>query len=251
MSCRDYDRYIQLYVDQEINETDRRKLLEHTRSCPSCRRELKEMVALVSSMEDIRQDIRPATPIFFKGFFKWVAVCSVAVSFVYIAMPLAQFAFFNKSGRDPVQPVQSVQHSVMVLASQEEPLYIPNDDSVQVINPGKLSEEGFKSEATLVYPSAISYFLEKNRAWNEYTERFVFIRVPDEKTLLTLLKYAGAKVDQLSGLTNLEYPTSVMISLEDSPHYETFTFPEKQRDVSNLLKKITSEATISEPQVQH
>lgn len=249
MSCRDYDHYIQLYVDQEISESDRRKLLEHTRTCSACRRELKEMVALVTSMEDVRHDLRSGTPAMFRGFFKWVAVCTVAVSFAYLVIPLSQHSLFTRSNSNSA--VQPMQHSVMVLAAQEEPLLIPNDKSVQVIHPGKLREQGFKSEATLVYPSAVSYFVEKNRAWNEYTKRFVFIRVPDEQTLVTLLTYAGAKVDQLTGLTNLEYPTSVMVSLEGGPEYEAFTFPEEKRDMRDLLQKITNKATISDTQVQH
>mgnify|MGYP001172731891 CR=1 FL=1 len=244
MSCRDYERYIQLYVDQEINEEDRRKLLEHTRSCPDCRRELKEMVALVSSMEDARQEMRTGTPLLFRGFFKWVAVCTVAVSFAYLAIPFTQ-----KSGSE--NPAQPMQHSLMVLAGQEESLHIPQDESVHVVHPGRWSDEGFTSEATLVYPSAVSFFLEKERSWSEYTKRFVFIRVPDEQTLVTLLTYAGAKVEQLTGLANIQYPTSVMITLEESPEYETFTFPEEETDVSALFERISSTPMISEPATQH
>lgn len=248
MSCRDYDHYIQLYVDQEISESDRRKLLEHTRTCTECRRELKEMVALVSSMEDVRQDIRTGAPVMFRGFFKWVAVCTVAVSFAYLVIPLSQHNLFTRSTGDPT--AQPLQHSIMVLAAQEEPMTIPNDETVQIIHPGKLSEEGFKSEATLVYPSAVSYFLEKDRTWSDYTDRFVFIHVPDEQTLVNLLTYAGAKVDRISGLTKLEYPTSVMVSLEEGVEYEPITFPDKRRDIRDFLDSITSHATVSEPQVQ-
>lgn len=250
MSCRDYDHYIQLYVDQEISEADRRKLLEHTRTCPSCRRELKEMVTLVTSMEDVRQEMDSRTPVLFRGLFKWMAVCSVAVSIAFVAIPLFSQHTTTSEG-EPSPVVQPMQHSVMVLAGQDESLFIPNDQFVHIIRPGKLQEQGFKSEAALVYPSAIPYFVEKDRTWSDYTQRFVFVRVPDEQTLLTLLTYAGAKVDQLTGITNLEYPTSFMISLGEVPEYEAFTFPEEKQALRDLLDKITSKATISEKNVQH
>lgn len=249
MSCRDYDHYIQLYVDQEISEADRRKLLEHTRTCSACRRELQEMVTLVTSMEDVRQEMRAGTPVLFRGFFKWMAVCSVAVSFAFVLIPL--FSQKTNTSEGDLSPAQPMQHSVMVLAAQEESLFIPNDQFVHVIHPGNLQEEGFKSEATIVYPSAVSYFTEKNRTWSDYTQRFVFIRVPDEQTLLTLLSYAGAKIEQLTGITNLDYPTSIMINLGDVPEYEVFTFPEEKQDMRDLLDKITSKATISEQNVSH
>lgn len=243
MSCRDYEHYIQLYVDQEISDADRRKLIQHTRSCPECRRELKEMVALVSSLEDVGHDMRAEPPLFFRGFFKWVAVCTVAISFAYITLPLNQNSYFAKSGDPAAQPMQ---HSVLVLAGKEEPLHIPRDESVHVVRPGKMDEEAFKSEATLVYPSAISFFTEEDYAWSEHTKQFVFVRVPDEETLKTLLTYAGAKVDQLSGLTDLTYPTSFMYQLGDTPQYEAFTFPEEKRDISDLFNQLTGQTPISD-----
>lgn len=243
MPCRDYERYIQLYVDQEISEADRRKLLEHTRSCRACRHELKEMVALVSSMEDVRRDIRSRTPLPFRGFFKWVAVCTVAVSFAYLSIPFTQHSFFGKRSEDPTQPLQ---HSIMVLAGQEESLPIPEDEFVRVVRPSKWNGEEFKSEATLVYPSAISFFVEKQRAWNEYSKRFVFVRVPDKETLITLLTYTGAQVDPLPDFVNTEYPTSIMVTLTDDPQFEIISFPEEKRDIASWFERLSSDSSAIE-----
>lgn len=248
MSCREYDHYIQLYVDQEISESDRRRLLEHTRTCPACRRELKEMVALVSSMEDVQQEIRKEAPFQFNGLFKWVAVCTVAVSFAYLVIPFTKQSLFVKD--DPI-PVQPMQHSVLVLAGQEETLHIPQDDSIRIVHPEQWSEELYKSEAALVYPSAYSFFLEESRPWSDYTKRFVFVRVPDEQTLASLLTYIGTKVESLKGLSDIQYPTSIMISLDETIEYETFAFPEKERDISNLFERISSEPSVSESQLLH
>ena len=43
-SCKDMDRLIQLYVDQEIEEADRKRLGEHVAECNICRNDLQEMI---------------------------------------------------------------------------------------------------------------------------------------------------------------------------------------------------------------
>ncbi|WP_054948723.1 anti-sigma factor [Numidum massiliense] len=244
MTCRDVDRYIQLYVDQEISEAERRHLLEHTRTCPECRSELREMVALVSSLEDIRQDIRPETPVFLRGFLKWVAVCTVVVSFATV-FPLTKF-FFSGRGNDTA--TQPMQHAVTVLAAQGEQLHIPSGDYVHVVRPSKLEKgdlhaldrEGAKMEAALVYPSAMPYFMKEKREWSDLASRFVFVAVPDEQTLMSLLAYIGAKIDKSAALTDVTYPTSVMVDFDEQLEYETFQFPESKRDIADWFENLSA-----------
>lgn len=236
MSCRDFDRYIQLYVDQEISEPDRRLLLEHTRTCQACRLELLEMVTLVSSFEDVREEVRPSPAPYFHVFFKWVAVCTAVFTVIYF-VPWSPL-FLRKEGGSTAQPVQ---HSVMVLAAQEERLPIPSNDAVRVVHPGKLGKEPFQSEATLVYPSALSYLLESKDVWEARGKQFVFVHVPDEQTLFNLLTYAGFKGDRLSELENITYPISVKVTIGEQFEYETFTFPESRQDIVDWFQELRAD----------
>jgi predicted anti-sigma-YlaC factor YlaD len=53
MTCQDNKDLMMAYLDNELNETDKRKLNEHLASCPVCTREMEEFKRLKVMTEGI------------------------------------------------------------------------------------------------------------------------------------------------------------------------------------------------------
>ncbi|OYD09005.1 zf-HC2 domain-containing protein [Paludifilum halophilum] len=251
-SCRDMDRLIQLYVDQEIDKADLARLREHVDHCGSCRQSLQEMIALVHSLEEIRRhehSRRPATV--FNHMVKWAAVYTAIAFMVYFVPQLQQHQSGSMNGQTAEQvpvagPEQSVSRStVMVLATSSEKLHIPENDYVQVIRPRHM-EGDLNYETAMVYPSAIPTLMKDRQGWVKRIKRFVFIRVPDGDTMEELLHSAGFSRDQYRDhdFTEDTFPISVILTTGDQPQVETFTFPDNEQNISQWFDNLAAPSTL-------
>ncbi|PTX55193.1 anti-sigma factor RsiW [Melghirimyces profundicolus] len=243
-SCKDMDRLIQLYVDQEIDEADHRRLKEHVAECDDCRSHLQEMIALVHSLEEIRKHAeRPSKPVTMANYaIKWAAVYT-AIAFLVAFVPgiLQHRNTQVNEMASSTAPAAATHQKMMVLATQAEKLHIPENDYVNIISPSRLTGE-LEGETALVYPSAMPFFLEKS-AWFQEIKRFVFVRVPDDKTLATILTASGLSPDQ-SHLKKLSFPMSVILTKGKKTRFETFSFPENEKKISHWYDQIATTPAI-------
>ncbi len=246
MSCRDMDQLIQLYVDQEIGEEDHERLRMHVAECSSCKKNLQDMIELVHALEEIGTSVQVKHTAIKRGVRRW----SVLVATLFIITFFAPFdGPMREEASDPPKPpietsTNGVQDSldkdieVMVFATQAEKLHIPKRDSIQVVPPLSLIE-GVKTDTALVYPSALQDLLQSDYSWQQKIRRLVFVKIPDDQTLRTLLSATGLGSDQ--GFGDVAFPISVMITWDKEPKLKTFTFPENEQEISNWFDRVTSD----------
>ncbi|SMO60068.1 anti-sigma factor family protein [Melghirimyces algeriensis] len=245
-SCKDMDHLIQLYVDQEIEMDDRQRLKEHVETCSSCRKNLLEMLDLVQSLEEIRnhQENRSKPITLLNYGVKWVAVY-VAIIFLVAFVPGVlqhRSTEGNELANDSV-PSNPSHYEMMVLATQAEKLHIPESDYVHVTTPQSLTADA-DIETALIYPSALPFFEKKMQDWNrEAIKRFVFVRIPDNKTLQTILSLAGSDVKKTS-LEKPSFPMSIILTTGEKPSMEIFSFPEKKKNISHWFDKMATTSVI-------
>lgn len=246
-SCKEMDRLIQLYVDQEIEEADRHRLKDHVAECKVCRHNLEEMIDLVQSLEGIRNhDRKPSKAVtLLNHLIKWMAVYTAIAFLVAFAPGMMQHRnvqiteLASRAG-DPGDGTGI--HHVMVLATQGEKLHIPKNDYIQVIRPRNVKENaGF--ETALVYPSALPFVLDGKPDWFKEVKRFVFVRVPDDKTMEMILTSSGLTLDR-SAWEEKRFPMSVILTTGNNPHLETFTFPDDKQNISRWFDKMAATPTI-------
>lgn len=242
-SCKDMDRLIQLYVDQEIEEADRKRLGEHVAECNICRNDLQEMINLVESLEEIRKYRTPSKSVALANqLIKWAAVCtSIAFLVAFFpgmtqhrSVPISKMA----NGADPGEDVVAKTHHLTVLATQAEKLHIPESDYVQVIRP-KNAIKGAQLETALVYPSALPFILDGKPDWFKEVKRFVFVRVPDDKTMGMILAASGLTPEKKDWEKN-RFPLSVILVTGKNPRMETFTFPDNKQKISRWFDRMAA-----------
>ncbi|GGE19894.1 hypothetical protein GCM10011571_22310 [Marinithermofilum abyssi] len=247
MSCRDMDRLIQLYVDQEITAEDRVRLRRHAADCEECRSNLQEMIALVQSLEEIRLHAEADRQFHMPTLFKWVAVYTTIFAMVYFS-PQMEREQADLPGTSSVRSVatssagntDTVRSQVAVLATQSEKLHIPDGDYIHVIPP-RSGTEDVDTETAWVYPSAVPILIKDRPPWYREFKRLVFVRVPDNKTLISLAKTAGLDVEKnYSSLRNMAFPTSVILTTGEQPHVQTFTFPQKEENIARWFDKLAT-----------
>jgi hypothetical protein len=253
MSCKNMDRLIQLYLDQEIDEADLQCLREHIQVCDSCRQSLQEMIALVQTLEEIRGSQEKSRLTAINQMIKWMAVATSIVFIVMFAPPLQSH---NQTGIDVAgtspEPIATheaeelpVESQVMVLATGSESLPIPDNEYIRVIRPqeedGGMMDPAFQADTAWVYPSAIPFVLQGNMEWQKELKRLVFVSVPDSDTLNTLLASMGLS---FTIKEDPSFPTSVILTTGKDPQLETFTFPENERNISRWFDKLAATPAI-------
>lgn len=58
-----FEELIQAYLDNSINDTDKKELLEHIKGCSKCKKELGERKQLISLLRESREDVEPPNEI--------------------------------------------------------------------------------------------------------------------------------------------------------------------------------------------
>ncbi len=59
MNCKHIDEYISLYIDDVLNERDKKEFEVHLNQCPQCKKKLKETQKLVSLIKEIGEEPLP------------------------------------------------------------------------------------------------------------------------------------------------------------------------------------------------
>lgn len=131
--------------------------------------------------------------------------------------PISKMA--NGAGEDVVAKT----HHLTVLATQAEKLHIPKNDYVQVIRPRKAPREA-QLETALVYPSALPIILDGKPDWFKEVKRFVFVRVPDDKTMGMILAASGLSSEQ-SDWEKIIFPCPSSSSPEKIPGWRHLPSP--------------------------
>ena len=52
MECKDYFELMNMFIDEEISEIDKNKLIKHIESCESCRQEFEELKEMVNMLRE-------------------------------------------------------------------------------------------------------------------------------------------------------------------------------------------------------
>lgn len=243
-SCKDMDRLIQLYVDQEIEEADRIRLREHVAECETCRNDLQEMIDLVQSLEEIRNHRAPSeSVVWVNQLIKWAAVCT-SIAFLMVFFPgmsqhrstsISKMAAGTGGGEGEVI---EKPHHLTVFATQGEKLHIPENDYVQVIPPKNVLKEA-PLETALVYPSALPFILDGKPDWFKEVKRFVFVRVPDDKTMGMILAASGLSPEK-NRWEKTHFPLSVILVTGKNPRMKTFTFPDNEQKISRWFDRMAA-----------
>jgi hypothetical protein len=240
-SCKEIDLLIQLYVDGEIGANERQTLREHLETCASCRSQWEEMVSLVRNLEEIGNEERMRKRQTLLLPVKWTAVCA-SITLFFLILPVHSVPSSSPSlGLTSMQSQQMFE--TVVLATQAEKLHIPNDEYIQVIQPK--DESPPLSQIAWIYPSAVPFLQNGDQSWLKKVNQFIFVKVPDMDTLNTLLATVGIHLhpDQL-GISDLRFPTSVILKTGNHPQIETFQFPDNEQAVSRWFQKIATQATL-------
>lgn len=247
MSCRDMDQLIQLYVDQEISEADRDRLLTHVAECSPCKQDLQDMTELVHALEKIGNSVQAKKLLMRKKILRWSVLVAATVIITFLTpldrteteeMPLIETSSTSGGTAEEVPDSPEKRIEVMVFATQAEKLHIPQRDSIQVVPP-LTWEQGIKTDTALVYPSAFPDLLQGEHSWQQKIRRLVFVKVPDDQTFRTLLSVMGLGSEM--SLSDIAFPTSVIIILDKEPKLKTFMFPENEQEISNWFDRVTSD----------
>ncbi|SFS44099.1 anti-sigma factor family protein [Marininema halotolerans] len=250
MSCKDMDRLIQLYVDQEINEQEHEELRHHIAGCESCLTSLTEMVTLVSSLDEIRQHELSNRPVpFVNHFLKWMVVTAVILLFVTGGPSLLTH---RNTGLDQeavtLDDEVVLPSKITVLATKKEDLHIPESGNIEVISPRLQPLKSIKigGQTALIYPSAMPFLADKDQNWVRSMKRLVFVHVPDQETLEHLFSSVGIAMEDkdAKGMEETTFPTSIILTTGDHPRWRTFSFPENKQKVVHWFDKVASTSTI-------
>ncbi|MBA4492827.1 zf-HC2 domain-containing protein [Paenactinomyces guangxiensis] len=246
-SCREIDPLIQLFVDGEINFRERQILGEHIKVCSSCREQLNEMIVLVQGLEEIGVKERRRQKQLFLQPVKWAALCTSIILLAFVS-PVHSVPSSNKplhetetAGKDQPQEMLAM---MTVLATQGEKLHIPDDEYIHVVQPRQIDSPPL-SQTALIYPSAMPFFKHEQQPWLKKINQFVFVKVPDVRTLHTLLTTTGIRLepDQLVE-GQIEFPASMIIKTGENPQIETFQFPDNEQGISHWFNKMASQSAL-------
>ncbi|WP_339061410.1 hypothetical protein [Tepidibacillus marianensis] len=219
MSCSQYEHLIQGYIDQSITVEEKKELNEHIQVCDYCREELQEMIEVVSYMEDIgdtnhkrvKQRIRKLKS---SLLATCMTVCSAVVLVLYYP---SNNAIFNADG-------PNIEYRNIVLADDSEQLPLPDKyEYYSEMKRGKYQpsslilnhlRQGRNSNYDIiwVYPSIYNHIDEIDL--DELSDEYVFINVPNERTLHQLMALLKRENIYLS-LHVTHYPVSIVIDRGD------------------------------------
>lgn len=138
MDCQEVKKFLQVYIDGELDEEDRRVLEEHLAACPDCRASveydrrfrdaIRARVPKISAPDDFKQQLteamarvpnrRPALRRLVWGFVPATAALALVITFTWTVT----------SGFSPLMDEAVLQHSA------EPPVEINSSDSDQVEN---------------------------------------------------------------------------------------------------------------------
>ena len=135
------------------------------------------------------------------------------------SVPISKMA----NGADPGEDVVAKTHHLTVLATQAEELHIPESDYVQVIRP-KNAIKGAQLETALVYPSALPFILDGKPDWFKEVKRFVFVRVPDDKTMGMIFGRLGVSPGKKKTGKRIASPCPLSSSQEKIPGWKHSPF---------------------------
>ncbi|SDX47476.1 Putative zinc-finger [Marininema mesophilum] len=249
MSCKDMDRLIQLYVDQEINEQERQELQHHVAGCESCLSSLTEMITLVSSLEEIRQHESWSRPVPFVNYIiKWMAVYTVIILFVTSGPSLLTHRNDTLDQDSSLENKVTPQTRVTVLATQKENLHIPERENIEVVSPQPRSQSiNITGQTAWIYPSAMPFLTEEEQGWVKNMKRLVLVHVPDPETLHQLFTSVGISTKGIEArdfFKKTSFPTSVILTTGKRPRWKTFRFPGSKQKVIHWFDKLASTPTI-------
>ncbi|SEM69811.1 anti-sigma factor family protein [Lihuaxuella thermophila] len=241
-SCREIDWLIQLDVDGEIGVTERQSLHEHVKTCASCRIQWEEMVSLVQSLEEIGNEERMQKRRTLLLPVKWGAVLA-AVTLLLLISPVRSVPSPSSPAMVLTAKPSQQMFEMVVLATQTEELHIPDDENIRVIRPR--DEAPPLPRTAWIYPSAVPFLQNEDPSWLKKVNQFIFVKVPDMDTLNKLLTTVGIPLhpDQLR-ISDLRFPTSVILKTGRHPRIETFQFPDNKQAVSRWFHKIATQASL-------
>lgn len=244
-SCREMDPLIQLFVDGEINESERQILQEHIKTCASCHAHLVEMIELVQNLEEVGYKERVRQQRILLLPMKWVMIYAGIALFILVSPVHTITNTHELQVADQSDLQQEIERlNMMVLATQSEKLHIPKNDYIQVVQPKQMNSS-IMTHTALIYPSAMPLMQNGQQPWLNKIHQFVFVKVPDLDTYLTLLDTVGVphEKSELKG-QKLDFPTSIIIKTGEQPHIETFQFPENEKGVMMWFDKLATQSTI-------
>jgi len=235
MSCGRYEGLIQDYLDQNISEEELKELNDHIRTCSDCRNELEDMIQIVSVVEDMavihmEKERQKKKRFSNKLLTTCVAVCSAVIFTFYYPIEI------NRND-------QAIEYMNFVVAEESESLPIPSSKEVVLIRPHKrgvkLSERELNNahvtSVTWVYPSSYSYLGEIKKQLT--SDHYIFINVPDKKTLEEIsISFIGS-LPLLEEIKEEEFPISVaFVKNEAKPIVKSFHFPNHQDEINQLFQ---------------
>ncbi|TCS83222.1 anti-sigma factor family protein [Tepidibacillus fermentans] len=245
MSCSQYEHLIQGYIDQSITEEEKKELNDHVSVCDSCRKELQDMIEVVSFMEDIgeihhqrvRQRLKKFKP-------SLLATCmTVCSAVVFVLYSPTESSYFNVEG-------PRIQYRNIVLADENEQLPFPdnyelfiddqkkNRSTLQSVTSNLIEQQANKDsyDVTWVYPSIYSHLDELD--FDQLSDEYVFINIPDEETLHRLIDFLERENLQIP-IHVSHYPVSIVINRGEQDHFvKEFEFPTDVDQIHQLLDEI-------------
>ena len=177
MTCNDFERLLDDYLDDELLEDERQLLEKHLDTCLPCNRTLKQLRSLIDAARELPAEIEPEKPLW-PGiesriaaatdadavgartqatsirFWQWASLAAAAVLVLAISLP-------QLLERQPLQPATDIASSradaeaTAMLARSEDGVLLPRSDLLTVLEEKRsaLSAEEFLSleaSATLV-----------------------------------------------------------------------------------------------------
>ncbi|BCU82681.1 hypothetical protein JIR001_24640 [Polycladomyces abyssicola] len=237
MSCRDMDQLIQLYVDREIEETDRMRLKSHVAECADCKRDLQDMIALVDTLENIRIKARAPHSANGLSLVRWVAVGISIFLLAYIpyrsehdqtpvsSLSVSSISVAQNGAEETVDPEYTI------LATSADTVRIPHRDTVRILTPDQWPAR-ISSATALVYPGALRFLIDQTGSdWYRQVDRLILVKVPDADTLRMLLKRVGEEWDGSTDHDIVQFPTSVVITPGEQPKVQFFSSPAQDQDI--------------------
>jgi hypothetical protein len=223
LSCKEMENLIQLYADGEIKENEMKALDEHVRSCPSCRRQLLEIMDLVTSLDLLGREERHKRRRSLLHPAKWTAVM-VAIALFYFASPFHSPSLSPRTLAET--PVPDSRSDLLLIAKRGDTSRAPDVMQMRLVRP-IASSKSAQSESA-IYDQRM-FFLpdEQQRCWMRKMNRYVLIRATDPRSLQRLLKRAGVQLDPtLLGESSIRFPSSFVITTGENPQIETVRYPD-------------------------
>ncbi|MFV9510270.1 anti-sigma factor family protein [Tepidibacillus sp. LV47] len=230
MSCSQYEHLIQGYVDQSITEEEKKELNEHIFVCENCRKELQDMIKVVSFVEDIGENYHLQVKKRMRKFkSSLLATCMTLCS----AVVLVFYYPFESSIFNLERP--RIQYRNIILADENEQLLLPdhyelmfnerrsNQRKLQSIVSNPFADDKDYIDITWVYPSVYSHLREVD--FDQLSDEYVFINIPDEKTLLQLIHLLEKENLQVP-IHVSHFPVSIAVYRgEKGAYFKEFDFP--------------------------